>query len=74
MIKKPNLSELEITESCIQILRTFQAKVNEAVKDAKLKGDEPHALNVINNGLFGLLMQASLFVEKEEKVKETYGI
>ena len=67
---KPTLSEQSLSESCVQILRTFQAKVNEAVRDAGLKGDEPHVLNIINTGLFGLLCQARLFIPEQTKAKE----
>ncbi len=64
MSDKPKLSEAEITSSCIKILRTFQARVNQAVTDAGLKGDEPHVLNVINNQLFALLCTAELLTGK----------
>ena len=67
---KPKLSEQEISESCVQILRTFQGMVNKAVGDAGLKGNEPHVLNIINAGLFGLLCQARLFIPEKPKAKE----
>lgn len=68
---KNRLSDEDVNESCVQILRTFQAKVNAAVRERGLTGDEPHVLNVINIGLFGLLCQASLYVPEKKDTGHT---
>lgn len=69
--KPRRLTDKEVNESCVSLLETFQAKVNGAVHERGLKGDEPHVLNVINTGLFGLLCQARLFVPHKKEVKKS---
>ena len=64
------LSDDAVDESCVQILETFCRKVAAASRERGLQGDEPVLLNIMHNGLFGLLMQARLFVPKAEKGKD----
>ena len=62
-----DLPDEEVVSSCITLLESFQRAVNRAVYKQGLNGDEFHMLNVINNGLFGLLMIAKLGMPEAEE-------
>ena len=67
MAENRRLTDLEVEESAVQLLETFTAKIAAAIRERKLDGHEVNVLNIMHNGLFGLLMQCRIFRPKPEK-------